>query len=81
MSVIIRMSITIFRLVKAGTTRLGTDPVRFFEFGTAPALEALPYATWQELSGEPVNYLAGAPDSDIGEGFRPDAALPAARRL
>jgi hypothetical protein len=55
---------TLFQMVKAGTTLLGTDPVRFFEFGTAPQLETLPYATWQELSAVPYNYLAGAPDTD-----------------
>lgn len=54
----------LFAAVKAQTTLLGTDPVRFFEFGTAPQLETLPYATWQELSAVPYNYLAGAPDTD-----------------
>lgn len=56
---------TLFQLVKAGTTKLGTDPVRFFEFGSAPELETEPYATFQVLNGEPVNYLAGEPDLDI----------------
>ena len=43
----------LFALVKAGTTALGTDPVRFFEFGTAPTLEQTPYATWQEITINP----------------------------
>ena len=54
----------LFALVKAGTTLLGTDPVRFFEFGTAPALEITPYATWQEIHGSPFNYIEGAPSTD-----------------
>lgn len=45
--------INLFQLVKNGTALLGTDPVRFFEFGQAPELEALPYATWQELNFSP----------------------------
>jgi hypothetical protein len=54
----------LFALVKAGTTLLGQRPVRFFEFGTAPELMTLPYATWQELSGVPFNVLEGAPGAD-----------------
>ena len=54
----------LFALVKAGTTLLGTDPVRFFEFGTAPALEITPYATWQEIHGSPFNYIEGTPTTD-----------------
>ena len=45
--------INLFALVKAGTTLLGSNPCRFFEFGHAPELETLPYATWQELSFSP----------------------------
>lgn len=43
----------LFSLVKAGTTLLGTAPCRFYEFGHAPELDTLPYATWQELSFSP----------------------------
>lgn len=57
----------LFPLVKAGTDLLGTNPVRFFEFGTAPQLEKLPYATWQILSGEPVNFMSGPPTDEIVE--------------
>lgn len=54
----------LFGLVKTGTTALGADPVRFFEFGTAPALEVLPYATWQEITGTPLNFMEGVPSTD-----------------
>lgn len=57
----------LFSLVKAGTNLLGTDPVRFFDFGSAPQLETLPYATWQVLSGEPFNYLSGQPSDELLE--------------
>lgn len=55
---------TLFQRVAAGTDLLGTNPTRFFEFGTAPALEQVPYATWQELQGTPLNVLEGAPSTD-----------------
>ena len=55
----------LFALVKAGTALLGTAPVRFFEFGTAPTLETVPYATWQELRGTPFNVIEGAPSTDF----------------
>lgn len=54
----------LFALVKAGTNLLGTDPVRFFEWGTAPELEVTPYATYQDTL-TPFNYLAGAPSTDL----------------
>ncbi|MFT3850482.1 MAG: DUF3168 domain-containing protein [Propionivibrio sp.] len=57
----------LFPLVKAGTDLLGTNPTRFFEFGRAPQLEKLPYATWQILSGEPVNFMSGPPTDEIVE--------------
>lgn len=55
----------LFALVSAGTDLLGQNPCRFFEFGTAPTLEATPYATWQELAATPFNYMAGRPDVDM----------------
>ena len=55
----------LFALVKAGTTLLGTAPCRFFEFGTAPALEVVPYATWQEIQGTPFNVMEGNPSTDM----------------
>ena len=54
----------LFALVKAGVPQLGTNPVRFFEFGTAPTLTTPPYATWQELLGTPLNFLEGNPSTD-----------------
>ena len=55
---------SLFPLIKNSTTLLGTQPVRFFEFGTAPALEKPPFATWQEITGTPFNYLEGRPSTD-----------------
>jgi len=55
----------IFPLIKAATTLLGTDPVRFFEFGTAPKLEVIPYATWQELTISPFNTMEAPPSTDF----------------
>lgn len=56
-----------FSLVKASlacTQLLGSDPVRFFEFGQAPQLEALPYATHQLITGTPYNALSGRASAD-----------------
>jgi len=61
---------TLFELVAADpdcTALLGSNPTKFFEFGTAPALEQPPYATWQIVSGDPFNFLAGAPTNDMIE--------------
>lgn len=58
---------TVFSLVKASpacTALLGTNPCRLFEFGTAPELQTLPYATYQELYGRPQNVLEGVPSAD-----------------
>lgn len=55
----------LFNLVKSSTNLLGQNPTRFFEFGTAPTLETLPYGTWQDLAITPFNYLAGAPSTDL----------------
>ena len=43
---------------------LGTNPVRFFEFGSAPQLETLPYATFQLINGTPYNKLSGPAEAD-----------------
>ncbi len=58
---------SLFALVKNSTDVLGTDPVRFFEFGRAPDECELPYATWQVLAGEPQNTLAGTATHDLVE--------------
>ena len=48
----------------AVTALLGTSPVRLFPFGMAPAGVIKPYAVWQQVGGQPENYLAGVPDID-----------------
>lgn len=50
--------------VPAVRSLLGTDPVRFFSFGQAPASPGRPYAVWQTLYGSPENQLSGAPLED-----------------
>lgn len=58
---------SVFSLVKGSSTctaLLGDSPVRFFEFGSAPQLETLPYATFQEINGTPFNQLEGAAEAD-----------------
>lgn len=42
----------------------GTNPVRLYPAGQAPQGVALPYATWQVISGEPLNYLADVATDD-----------------
>jgi len=61
----------IFQTVAASsavTALLGTAPVRFWPFGDAPEPTqqgyALPYATWQTVSGIPENYINQVPDLD-----------------
>lgn len=48
----------------AVTALLGTSPVRLFPFGMAPAGVIKPYAVWQQVGGQPDNYLSGVPDID-----------------
>lgn len=58
---------TLFQLIAADptcTTLLGNAPVKFFEFATAPQLETVPYATWQELAATPFNLVEGVPGTD-----------------
>lgn len=52
----------IFPLV-SHITALGTTPLRFYEFGTAPTNTAAPYATWQLINLSPFNTL-NAPEAD-----------------
>lgn len=57
----------LFPLIKqnpACTALLGDNPVRFFEFGTAPQLETLPYATFQLINGTPYNKLTDPAEAD-----------------
>lgn len=58
---------SLFQLIKNSpecTAILGSNPVRFFEFGTAPQLEQLPYATFQLIAGTPYNALSGPAAAD-----------------
>ncbi len=42
----------------------GSSPVRLYPAGRAPQGVALPYASWQVISGEPLNYLDEVPSDD-----------------
>lgn len=58
---------SLFALVKASpacVALLGSNPVRFFEFGQAPQLEQTPYATFQHITGSPYNVLTGPAVAD-----------------
>lgn len=62
------MTAPIFPVVAASAAvraALGTNPVRFYPFGAADQGTPLPYAVWQTVGGEPENYLAGRPDTDV----------------
>jgi hypothetical protein len=58
---------------------IGTSPVRFWPFASAPQpgqpLYALPYAVWQLVYGQPENYLGDLPDTDQA-GIQVDAYAP-----
>ena len=57
----------IFKLVSASSdckAILGSKPVRFFEFDSAPQNTTKPYATWQLTQGTPENYMDCPPDVD-----------------
>lgn len=43
---------------------LGEKPTRLYLFGLAPANVPRTYAVWQNISGEPENYLKDRPDID-----------------
>lgn len=43
---------------------LGSSPTRLYPHGEAPEGVAKPYAVWQVISGSPINYLNGQPDTD-----------------
>ena len=61
------MRAKIFEAISASTAvkaLIGTSPVRFYEFGSAPQDVAYPYAVWQVVGGSPVMYLDKVPDVD-----------------
>lgn len=43
---------------------LGASPLRLYPFGMQDDIIVYPYAVWQNISGEPENYLAQRPDAD-----------------
>lgn len=43
---------------------LGSNPLRFFPFGSAPQDTNATYAVWQTISGNPANILKGRPKTD-----------------
>ncbi|MDH0745733.1 DUF3168 domain-containing protein [Pseudomonas sp. GD03842] len=48
----------------AVTALLGQSPLRLYPHGDAPQNVAKPYAVWQVVSGSPLNYANGQPDTD-----------------
>jgi hypothetical protein len=48
----------------AVTALLGESPIRLYPHGEAPQNVAKPYAVWQVVSGSPINYVNGQPDTD-----------------
>lgn len=61
------MTAPIFRVCSAApavTALLGTGPTRLYPHGEAPEGTARPYAVWQVVSGSPINYVNGVPDTD-----------------
>lgn len=61
------MAAPIFKVCAAAptvTALLGTSPTRIYPFGEAPQGVTKPYAVWQVISGSPLNYISGRPDTD-----------------
>ncbi|MFJ2360433.1 DUF3168 domain-containing protein [Pseudomonas fluorescens] len=48
----------------AVTALLGINPTRLYPHGEAPEGTPRPYAVWQVVSGLPINYVNGVPDTD-----------------
>lgn len=44
---------------------IGGDILRLYPFGVQDDNVTYPYAVWQNISGEPENYLAQRPDADF----------------
>lgn len=61
------MAAPIFKVCAASpavNALLGASPTRLYPFGEAPQGVAKPYAVWQVISGSPLNYVSGRPDTD-----------------
>ena len=57
----------IFPAVSASTAvkaLIGSNPVRFYQFGMAPQNVQYPYAVWRRVFGSPENYLGDTPGID-----------------
>ncbi|PUA43455.1 hypothetical protein C5U62_22780 [Pseudomonas protegens] len=48
----------------AVTALLGMSPTRLYPHGEAPEGVVRPYVVWQVVSGSPINYVNGVPDTD-----------------
>lgn len=48
----------------AVTALIGSNPVRLYPFSLQDDVVAYPYVVWQNISGEPENYLDRRPDAD-----------------
>jgi hypothetical protein len=55
---------TVCAAAPAVTALLGIGPTRLYPHGEAPEGTAKPYAVWQVVSGSPINYVNGVPDTD-----------------
>lgn len=49
---------------QAVTDLLGSDPIRLYPFGMQNDNVTYPYAVWQNIGGEPENFLNQIPDID-----------------
>lgn len=61
------MTPSIFATCRASAgvrTALGSNPVRLYEFGSAPDAPAKPYAVFRTISGQPENMMGDVPDTD-----------------
>lgn len=43
---------------------IGSNPVRFYQFGMAAEKVVYPYAVWRRVYGSPENYLGDRPGID-----------------
>jgi hypothetical protein len=55
---------TVCTAAPAVTALLGVAPTRLYPHGEAPEGTPRPYAVWQVVSGSPINYINGIPDTD-----------------
>lgn len=57
----------IFPAISASTAVkaiIGSNPIRFYQFGMAPDNVQYPYAVWRRVFGAPENYLGDVPGID-----------------